>query len=65
MIRVDATRGQLSIALSEDELASREPAVPDLSGNQAGLGRELFSWFRHGASEAEKGATLFFRDHND
>ncbi|UZD64397.1 MULTISPECIES: phosphogluconate dehydratase [Marinobacter] len=65
MIRVDATRGQLSIALSEDELASREPAVPDLSGNQSGLGRELFSWFRQGASEAEKGATLFFRDHND
>ena len=62
MIRVDATRGQLSIALSEDELASREPAVPDLSGNQSGLGRELFSWFRQGASEAEKGATLFFRD---
>ncbi|SES72206.1 6-phosphogluconate dehydratase [Marinobacter segnicrescens] len=65
MIRVDATGGQLSIALSEDELASREPAVPDLTGNQSGLGRELFSWFRHGASEAEKGATLFFRDHND
>lgn len=64
MIRVDATGGQLSIALSEDELASREPAVPDLTGNQSGLGRELFSWFRHGASEAEKGATLFFRDHN-
>ncbi|MGM0570891.1 phosphogluconate dehydratase [Marinobacter sp.] len=64
MIRVDATRGELSVALTADELASREPAPAALSGNQAGLGRELFSWFRQGASVAEKGATLFFQDNN-
>lgn len=60
MIRVDATRGELSIALNDQELAAREAATPDLSGNQYGLGRELFKWFRQGASEAEQGATLFF-----
>jgi phosphogluconate dehydratase len=65
MIRVDATRGELAVALGEEELASREPAIEDLSGNQAGWGRELFGWFRQGASEAEKGATLFFQGHCD
>jgi phosphogluconate dehydratase len=65
MIRLDASQGELSIILSDEELAAREPARPDLSDNQWGLGRELFSWFRQGASEAEKGATLFFQGNGD
>ncbi|MFC4258695.1 phosphogluconate dehydratase [Marinobacter lacisalsi] len=63
MIRVDAGRGELSVGVPDDELSAREPATADLSANQHGLGRELFSWFRTGASEAEKGATLFFQPH--
>ena len=63
MIRVDATHGELSVGVSDDELATREPATADLSANQHGLGRELFAWFRTGASEAEQGATLFFQPH--
>lgn len=65
MIRLDASQGELSIILSDEELAAREPARPDLSDNQWGLGRELFGWFRQGASEAEEGATLFFRDNRE
>ena len=59
-VRVDATRGELSVDLSERELSQRPLATSDLSVNQHGLGRELFAWFRNGASEPEQGATLFF-----
>ncbi|MFW5825504.1 MAG: phosphogluconate dehydratase [Marinobacter sp.] len=59
MIRVDAIRGELSVNLTGHELAGREPARADLSASRAGLGRELFAWFRQGASEPEQGATLF------
>jgi phosphogluconate dehydratase len=61
MFRVDAGRGELSVDMTEDELSAREPATADLSANQHGLGRELFAWFRTGASEPEQGASLFFQ----
>ncbi|MFL1484249.1 phosphogluconate dehydratase [Marinobacter sp. LN3S78] len=64
MIRVDAVRGELSVQVSGGNLEDREPASADLSGNQYGLGRELFAWFRQGASEPEQGATLFFQSHD-
>ncbi|WP_328185658.1 phosphogluconate dehydratase [Marinobacter sp. OP 3.4] len=64
MIRVDAVRGELSVQVSGGNLEDREPARADLSGNQHGLGRELFAWFRQGASEPEQGATLFFQSHD-
>ena len=64
MIRVDAARGELSVQVPGGNLEDREPAGADLSGNQYGLGRELFAWFRQGVSEPEQGATLFFQSHD-
>lgn len=63
IIRVDAMEGTLAVKVTPGELAAREPAVADLALHQTGLGRELFAWFRDGASEPEQGATLFFQDH--
>ncbi len=63
IIRVDAIEGKLAVDVTPEEFTAREPAVADPSAHQAGLGRELFAWFRQGASEPEQGATLFFQDH--
>lgn len=63
MIRVDAFTGELTVQVSAGELEQRQPAKANLTANQYGMGRELFAWFRHGASEPEQGATLFFQPH--
>jgi phosphogluconate dehydratase len=60
LVTVDAVNGRLSVDLSDEELAAREPAGEDVSGNHAGFGRELFGWFRKGASHPEEGATFFW-----
>jgi phosphogluconate dehydratase len=57
MVRVDATAGTLEI-LTEGVLA-RPPAEADLSGNQFGVGRELFTTFRNAVGSADAGATIF------
>ncbi len=59
IIRVDAETGALEVKLSAAELAAREPAQPDLSGNQFGMGRELFGSFRTAVTGAEQGAMTF------
>jgi phosphogluconate dehydratase len=38
---------------------ARSQATADLSSSHIGMGRELFSMFRHTISEAEMGATTF------
>ena len=53
---VDATKGTLEVL--ESDFADRVPVSVDLSGNQSGLGRELFSAFRTGAGLAQDGASL-------
>ena len=53
-MRVDARAGVLEVLA--EEVAARDPAAPDLSGNQAGLGRELFSVFRQSVGPATAGA---------
>ncbi len=46
MIRVDATTGEISLLVDEQQLAQRQAVKPDLSTNDFGTGRDLFSQFR-------------------
>ncbi|WP_265516528.1 phosphogluconate dehydratase [Nitratireductor luteus] len=59
MMRLDANAGTLEVLVSVEELQGREEAQADLSGNQFGLGRELFAGFRQLASRADQGAAVF------
>lgn len=59
MIRLDAEAGILDALVSESEWAAREVETADLSANQFGMGRELFSVFRASVSAAEEGGTSF------
>jgi phosphogluconate dehydratase len=56
MIRLDARAGRLEVLVDAHEFAARPPATVDLSGNQFGLGRELFRMFRASAKPADLGA---------
>jgi len=56
VIRVDAPRGRLVVHVDAEEFAARPAATADLSGNEHGLGRELFRMFRANAEPAELGA---------
>jgi phosphogluconate dehydratase len=59
VIRLDAEAGILEALVSEAEWAAREVETADLSSNQFGMGRELFSVFRASVSAAEEGGTSF------
>lgn len=59
VVRVDAENGVLEVLVSDEELAAREVRTPDLSANQMGTGRELFTGFRMLATPAEEGAMSF------
>jgi phosphogluconate dehydratase len=56
LIRVDAEAGTLEVL--EAGFDDRTPVAADLSGNEAGLGRELFAAFRHGCGLAQDGAAI-------
>jgi phosphogluconate dehydratase len=58
LVEIDADRGVLHVAA---DLDARDLAMPDVSSNYEGMGRELFGIFRHGVSGAEAGATVFGR----
>lgn len=58
IVRVDAVAGLLEI-LTPDVL-DRTPATADLSGNEFGLGRELFAGFRRTVGTADTGACSLF-----
>jgi len=60
IIRMDAETGTLNALVDEQEWASREIKVPDLSRKTVNMGRELFSAFRHHVSSAELGAVSLF-----
>ncbi|MDB5525968.1 MAG: phosphogluconate dehydratase [Rhizobium sp.] len=55
MIRLDATNGTFDVLVDAGEFAGRQPAEADLSGNEYGMGRELFSIFRQMAGPADHG----------
>ena len=59
MIRVDGEMGTLEVLVDAATLDAREPATPDLSGNEFGMGRELFAAFRSAVGDAENGASVF------
>ena len=56
MIRMDATKGVLEVLVDVDELKKRDNEMPDITGNETGTGRELFSMFRANVGSAETGA---------
>jgi len=58
-IRLDAVSGRLEVIVDAAEWASRRLATADLSGNDVGVGRELFMPFRSQVNRADEGATIF------
>jgi phosphogluconate dehydratase len=59
MIRLDAVQGRLEVLVDAAEWAARSNATADLSGNDFGVGRELFLPFRSQVNRADQGATIF------
>ena len=59
MIRVDGETGTLEVLVDDATLNARTPEMPDLSGNEFGMGRELFAAFRSAVGDAETGASVF------
>ncbi len=57
VVRLDARAGVLSTSA---DLAGREAAAPDLSGNAFGVGRELFAAFRARVTDATEGASALW-----
>ena len=60
-ISLDATTGMLTVELSAQELAEREPILHDAISN-IGVGREFFGLFRQAVTGAEQGASVLFGD---
>ncbi len=56
VIRLDSHTGVLEAKVIEATLHARTVAPVDLTGNDTGMGRELFRLFRHSAAGAEQGA---------
>ncbi|SDG04282.1 MULTISPECIES: phosphogluconate dehydratase [unclassified Duganella] len=59
IIKVCAETGTLEAIVDSAVWHARSMAQADMSPNQVGMGRELFSMFRNSVSEAEQGATTF------
>ncbi|MFS8036147.1 phosphogluconate dehydratase [Xanthobacter sp. AM11] len=59
LVRVDAVSGRLEALVPAAEWAARPAARADLTGNHAGVGRELFAAFRAAVGGAEHGASIF------
>ena len=57
-VRLDAEAGTLEALVDAAEWAARSSASADLSGNDHGLGRDLFAHLRRGIGGAESGASL-------
>ena len=60
IIRIDAIAGTLEVLVDAADMAERTPVVADLSGNEFGMGRELFAPFRRAAGPADQGASVLF-----
>jgi phosphogluconate dehydratase len=57
LVRLDALAGQLEALVAETAWHARTPAHPDVSDNERGWGREMFSLFRRHARPAEEGGS--------
>jgi len=60
MILLDGESGELTLLVSEQELAQRENAVFNVNGHHQGMGRELFGFMRSNLSSANTGACSLF-----
>jgi len=60
IIRLDAIAGTLEVLVDAADLAERESVVADLSENEFGMGRELFSPFRRAVGPSDRGASVLF-----
>ena len=56
VVRLDAVAGTLTVLAPDFD--SRTPVTADLTGNEFGIGRELFAAFRRGAGSADTGGAL-------
>ncbi|MDR7033085.1 phosphogluconate dehydratase [Mesorhizobium sp. BE184] len=59
IIRLDGEAGTLEVLVPAGDFALRHPASADLSGNEFGMGRDLFAGFRQLAARADHGASAF------
>ena len=57
IMRLDARSGVLEVQVDAATLAAREPIKPDLDATY-GVGRELFTRLREGATPADEGASI-------
>jgi phosphogluconate dehydratase len=57
-IRLDAQAGVLEAQVDAATFAAREPVKPDLMDTTFGVGRELFTRLREGATPADEGASI-------
>ncbi len=58
VINLDAAAGVLEVQVDAATLAARAPVKPDLSDVTYGVGRELFTRLREGATPADEGASI-------
>jgi phosphogluconate dehydratase len=58
IIRLDAAAGVLEAQVDAATLAARQPVKPDLADTTFGVGRELFTRLREGATSADEGASI-------
>ncbi len=59
IVRLDVDKGTLKVLVDAKEFAARPCATMDMSGNEFGIGRELFAAFRQLAGRADQGASIF------
>ena len=59
IITLDATKGSLSIDISESDFSSREAVVLKEKCGRIGFGRDLFTSLRLGVQSAEAGAGAY------
>ena len=60
VVVLDGSTGELRAEVDAATWAARSTEAPDLSGNEAGVGRELFGLFRQHAGSAESGGSPLF-----
>ncbi|MGA7157120.1 MAG: phosphogluconate dehydratase [Acidobacteriaceae bacterium] len=58
-VRIDANSGELTALVDAAEWERREAVCADLTAQQFGVGRELFSVFRKTVSASDQGGTVF------
>ncbi|MGI9297163.1 MAG: phosphogluconate dehydratase [Gammaproteobacteria bacterium] len=64
LLRLDLRDNSVNIITPDSEWQTRAPASPDLSANESGCGRELFSWMRNHSKDSSRGGGVFYGDKN-